>query len=119
VAWIWGDKRQLFELFSEVTYADYTAHTNKEGRPFYLLTGKEYSNGESYIALWAFCPSERRWFSQWLYVGAIPHLLGRGNVKRMQLHLTDWLVRSRSRHARKDTGSNRNQTRNKRILHTD
>ena len=88
VAWVHGDERRLFELFPEVSYADFTADTNKEGRPFFLFTGKD-SNGNSFIALRAFCPSERRWFCNWLYSEAIPHLLGTLNVGRMQLHLTD------------------------------
>ena len=88
VAWVREDEKRLFELYPEVLMMDVTYGTNNEGRPL-LLTAAFDSDMKSFTPLRAFLPSECRWVFQWIWATAIPTLLGREYISRVQLVLTD------------------------------
>ena len=67
---------------------DFTANTNQEKRPLYLMCFK-LSNGESAVAMRAILPSEQSWVCNFLDTHAKPLLLGAGTMKRIKLGLTD------------------------------
>ena len=67
---------------------DFTANTNDEKRPLYLMCFK-LSNGESSVALRAIVPSEKAWVCQFLNTVAKPKLLGRPAMSRIVMGITD------------------------------
>ena len=88
VAWVREDEKRLFELYPEVLMMDVTYGTNNDCRPL-LLTAAFDSDMKSFTPLRAFLLSECRWVFQWIWATAIPTLLGREYISRVQLVLTD------------------------------
>jgi hypothetical protein len=88
VAWVREDEKRLFELFPEVLMVDVTYGTNNEGRPL-LVSAAFDKDMKSFTPLRAFLPSECRWVFRWMWGTAIPTLLGRDNLLRVQLVLSD------------------------------
>jgi hypothetical protein len=88
VVWVRADEQRLFELFPEVLMLDVTFGTNCEGRPL-AVTASFDSFLKSFTPIRAFLPSECQWVFQWIWTTAIPALLGRDNISRTQLVLTD------------------------------
>jgi hypothetical protein len=88
VVWVRKDERELFQKFPEVVYMDFTANTNQEKRPLYLMCFKT-SNGESAVALRAILPSEQSWVCNFLDSTAKPVLLGKKAMAQIVLGLTD------------------------------
>jgi len=88
VVWIREDERRLFELFPEVFMIDITWQTNNEGRPLAVSASFD-SQLKTFTPLRAFLPSECQWVFLWLWTTAIPTLLGKENISRTQLVLTD------------------------------
>ena len=67
---------------------DVTYGTNSEGRPL-GLTACVDADMKSFTPLRAFMPSECSWVFRWIWETAIPTLLGRQNLTRVQLVLSD------------------------------
>jgi hypothetical protein len=88
VAWVRADEKRLFELYPEVLMIDVTYGTNSEGRPL-GLTACFDPDMKSFTPIRVFMPSECCWVFRWIWDTAIPNLLGRQNLKRVQLVLTD------------------------------
>jgi hypothetical protein len=88
VVWVRADERALFGKFPEVAFMDFTANTNEEKRPLYLMCFK-LSNGESAVALRAILPSEQSWVCNFLDSVAKPTLLGKQAISRIVMGITD------------------------------
>jgi hypothetical protein len=88
IAWVRSDERRLFELFPEVLMLDVTFGTNNEGRPLCVSASTD-AELKTFTPVRAFLPSECQWVFHWLWSSAIPLLLGRENLSRVQLVLTD------------------------------
>jgi hypothetical protein len=88
IAWVRSDERRLFELFPEILMLDVTFGTNNEGRPLGVSAS---TDGElkTFTPVRAFLPSECQWVFHWLWSSAIPLLLGRENLSRVQMVLSD------------------------------
>jgi hypothetical protein len=65
-----------------------TFGTNSEGRPL-AVTASFDAFLKTFTPIRAFLPSECQWVFQWLWTTAIPALLGKENISRIQLMLTD------------------------------
>jgi hypothetical protein len=75
-------------MFPEVLMGDVTFQTNGEGRPLFVTAAFDaYMN--AFTPVRAFLPSECQWVFYWIWRVAIPTLLGRENIARTQLVLTD------------------------------
>lgn len=88
VAWCREDERRLFEMFPSVMLFDVTFQTNREGRPLGVVAAID-SNMEVFTPLRVFMPSEQGWVFDWIFKSCIPNLLGRENIKRTNVVLTD------------------------------
>jgi hypothetical protein len=88
VAWVRADERRLFELFPEVFMLDVTFGTNNEGRPLGISASMD-AELKTFTPVRAFLPSECQWVFQWLWKTGIPILLGKENLSRVQLVLSD------------------------------
>jgi hypothetical protein len=88
VAFVCDDECRLFECFPEMTFWDTALKTNHEKRPLFLACGKDSEN-QIFTYLHALMPSECLWVFDWLYMRAIPQLLGRQVLQWMNLSLTD------------------------------
>jgi hypothetical protein len=84
-AWVREDERRLFEMFPEV---DVTHGTNSEGRPLGVSASIDVYV-KTFTPLRAFLPSECQWVFHWLWTTAVPTLLGRENIRRTQLVVSD------------------------------
>ena len=67
---------------------DFTANTNQEKRPLYLMCFK-LSDGSSCVALRAVLPSEQSWVCEFLNSTAMPVLLGQKAMSRVIMGVTD------------------------------
>ena len=88
VAWVRADEKLLFEIYPEVLMIDVTYGTNSECRPL-GLTACVDADMRSFTPLRVFMPSECCWVFRWIWETAIPTLLGRQNLTRVQLVLSD------------------------------
>ena len=88
VVWVRHDERLLFQKFPEVVFMDFTANSNEEKRPLYLMCFK-LSDGKSCVALRAFVPSEQSWVCTFLNKVAMPTLLGTESMSRIIMGITD------------------------------
>ena len=88
VAWSRCDEIRLFELFPEVLMFDVTNGTNNEFRP-QIMTCSIDGHNKAFTPVRGFLPSQCQWVFNWLLRSAIPTLLGKENVNRTQLFLTD------------------------------
>jgi len=87
-AWAREDERRLFEMFPEVLMFDVTFGTNNEGRPLGVAASPD-ANMNVFTPIRAFLPSQCRWVFDWIFRTAIPTLLGKEALRRMQLLITD------------------------------
>ena len=74
--------------FPEVLFIDATHSTNNESRPLLLLCGHD-ANGKVFIIMQIFMPNETAAFFRWVFLDAIPSMLGRDNLSRTKLMTTD------------------------------
>ena len=88
VAWVRDDERRLFELFPEIFMADVTFGTNREGRPEGTSCSFD-QNMNIFSPIRAFLPSECQWVFRWLLETAVPALLPREALERVQIFMTD------------------------------
>ena len=91
VAWIHEKEKRLFDLFPQVLMSDITNGTNSEKQPFCMVLGCDRDNKYP-MFLKCFMPSVQRWIFEWFYHTEMPMLLGRKNLQRVQLFLTDGAV---------------------------
>jgi MULE transposase domain/SWIM zinc finger len=87
-AWVLPFEKQQFALFPNVLHFDGTSDTNNEKRILFTVSGRD-SCGHQFIVLRALIPNECAWMFRWLFCGALPKLLGRENLNRVLLVLTD------------------------------
>jgi hypothetical protein len=88
VAWVRTDERRLFDMFPEIFMLDVTHNTNSEARPLAVSASID-AYMETFTPVRAFLPSECQWVFHWLWASAIPSLLGRETIRRIQLVLSD------------------------------
>lgn len=74
--------------FPEVIFVDATHKTNNEGRPLFLVFGRD-SNGKAFIIIKIFMPNETASFYRWVFLDAIPSMLGKNNLLRTNFIITD------------------------------
>lgn len=86
--WMRHEDYCLFRRFPEVLVIDATHKTNNEGRPLLLVCGKD-SDGNAFVILRIFMPNETLAFFRWVFLDVFPSLLGKEDLKRVQLVLTD------------------------------
>jgi hypothetical protein len=86
--WVRDSERRLFELFPEVLFCDVTSQTNQEGRPYFMMCGRD-SNGKSFTAMRAYLPNEQRWVFQYIWSTCAKHLLGDRNCKNNCVMISD------------------------------
>lgn len=87
-AWTREDERRLFHLFPEILMMDVTMGTNNEGRPL-LVVACPGPDMAYFTPVRAFLPSQCRWVFQWIWTCALPTLLGKKALSRVQLVLSD------------------------------
>ena len=87
-AWVLPHEIKKFALFPECLFADVTAGTNKERRPFFHLCGKDNHN-EVFTILRAWLPSECAWVFHWInnkvLVSFYPQML----LNKIRIYITD------------------------------
>jgi hypothetical protein len=87
-AWVTPEEWRLFQLYGNVLYIDVTNDTNQEKRPMLTIVVKD-GNGKTYTVLRCLMPHECRWIFRWLFKISLPTLLGRDNLKRVNVVITD------------------------------
>ena len=87
-AWIDADGWLLFHRFPEVVYVDTTFSSCNEARPLLLVCGRD-SNGKGFIVNRVYMPNETKAFFMWIFLRALPRLLGLRRLGAVQLLLTD------------------------------
>jgi len=87
-AWTRTDERRLFEMYPEVLMFDVTFQTNNEGCPLGVTCSPD-GNMNIFTPIRAFLPSQCRWVFDWVFGTAMPILLGKEPLRRMQLLLSD------------------------------
>jgi hypothetical protein len=80
--------RRIFQAFPEVIGIDGTHETNNEGRPLITITVKD-SNGNVIVVIRCLAPNERSWVFRWLLQEALPPLIGKETLARVQVVITD------------------------------
>jgi hypothetical protein len=88
VAFVCDDEQRIFECFPEVTFWDTALKTNREKRLLFLPCGKNSEN-KTFRYLGPFMPNKCRWVFDWLYLKAMPQLLGTQVLQCTNLSLTD------------------------------
>ncbi|CAJ1964434.1 unnamed protein product [Cylindrotheca closterium] len=87
-AWMDENNYRQFLCYPEVLFIDATHKTNNEGRPLLLICGRD-SAGKAFVVIHVFMPNESQAFYRWIFLQALPAMLGVGNLKRVHLILTD------------------------------
>ena len=87
-AWVDEDGYQQFLQFPEVFFVDATHKTNNEGPPLLLIYGRDF-NGNAFIIVRVYMPNETAAFYLWVFLKCLPALLGKDNLCRVRLIITD------------------------------
>jgi len=87
-AWIDENGWKMFHRFPEVAFFDTTFKTNNEGRPLFLMVGRD-SNGRGFIVLRIYMPNETKAFFMWIFSRVMVMLLGKKAIDRINLLLSD------------------------------
>jgi hypothetical protein len=87
-AWVDEDSWREFLRYPECLFVDTTHSTNNESRPLLLLCGRD-SNGKAFTICRIFMPNETASFYRWVFLEALPLLLGGDNLGRIVLILSD------------------------------
>ena len=87
-AWTDEDGFRQFLRFPEVLFCDTTHKTNNEARPLLLVCGRD-QNGNAFIVVRIFMPNETAAFFCWVFLKCLPTLLGKENLSRAKLLITD------------------------------
>ncbi len=87
-AWMRDDDYCKFLRFPEVLFMDSTHKSNNESRPLLLICGRD-SDGTSFVIIRVFMPNETQAFYRWVFLEALPKMLGVNNLQKVVLTLTD------------------------------
>jgi hypothetical protein len=87
-AWVDEDGWRQFLRYPECLFVDTTHGTNNESRPLFLLCGRD-CNGKAFVICRIFMPNETAAFYRWVFLEALPLLLGEVNLGRIVLLLSD------------------------------
>jgi hypothetical protein len=74
--------------YPECLFVDTTHGTNNESRPLLQMVGRD-SNGKAYTVLQIFMPNKTASFYRWVFLEALPLLLGESNLSKINLILSD------------------------------
>lgn len=88
IAWGVNDAIRLFKLHPEVICCDVTEDTNNEKRPLLTFSVKESHNNQV-VFLNVLLPDEKACSFRWVFQAVLPTLLGRDNLKRVNVIITD------------------------------
>ena len=86
--WVLPDGRRLFQAFPEILCGNGTHKTNNKSRPLRTFSVKD-SDGKVTVVLRCFALNERSWIFRWLFQEALPVLLGRASLKKVEFVMTD------------------------------
>jgi hypothetical protein len=87
-AWVDEDNWREFLRYPECLFVDSTHGTNNESRPLLQLVGRD-SDGKGFTICRIFMPNETASFYRWVFLEALPLLLGAVNLGRIVLILSD------------------------------
>ena len=87
-AWVDDDSWREFLRYPECLFVDSTHGTNNESRPLLQLVGRD-SNGKGFTICRIFMPNETAAFYRWVFLEALPLLLGAANLEKIVLILSD------------------------------
>jgi hypothetical protein len=87
-AWVDEDSWREFLRYPECLFVDATHGTNNESRPLLQLVGRD-SNGKGFTICRIFMPNETAAFYRWVFLEALPLLLGAANLGKIVLILSD------------------------------
>ncbi|CAJ1931399.1 unnamed protein product [Cylindrotheca closterium] len=87
-SWMVEEDKRQFLRYPEVLFMDATHKTNNEGRPLLLICGRD-SDGKAFVILRVFMPNETSAFYNWVFQEALPSMLGKEHLERVNLVLTD------------------------------
>jgi hypothetical protein len=87
-AWVDEYSWREFLRYPECLFVDTTHGTNNESRPLLQMVGRD-SNGKAYTVLRIFMPNETASFYRWVFLEALPLLLGESNLSKINLILSD------------------------------
>jgi hypothetical protein len=88
VAWGSDEDLRYITIFPEVLSIDTTYGTNREKRHFLVFSGPD-NNRKNFTALRAFLPSECEWVFRYVFEVAIPSLIDKATVDRINQINTD------------------------------
>jgi hypothetical protein len=89
VAWVSDEQRRLVNCFPEAWGIDVAFGTNSEQRPLVSGTTNKLSTNQTMTHLHAFLPSLARWAYKWTFGTAMPLLLGKPALERINTVCTD------------------------------
>jgi hypothetical protein len=87
-AWVDQEAWREFCRYPECLFVDTTHGTNNESRPLLLLVGRD-SNSKAFTICRIFMPNETAAFYRWVFLEALPLLLGEENLGRVKLIVSD------------------------------
>jgi hypothetical protein len=87
-AWVDEDSWREFLRYPECLFVDSTHGTNNESRPLLQLVGRD-SAGKGFTICRIFMPNETAAFYRWVFLEALPLLLGAVNLGKIVLILSD------------------------------
>ena len=87
-AWIDEHGWKMFHRFPEVAFFDTTFKTNNEGRPLFLMVGRD-SEGKGFVVLRILMPNETKAFFMWIFLRVMVLLLSKTTLSRTNLLLSD------------------------------
>jgi hypothetical protein len=88
VAWRSDEDLRYITMFSEVLFIDTTYGTNRENRPLLIFAGTD-NNRKTFTALRVFLPSECERVFRYVFEVAIPSLISKATVERINQINTD------------------------------
>ena len=87
-AWMDEQGWKMFHRFPEVAFFDTTFKTNNEGRPLFLMVGRD-SEGKGFVVLRILMPNETKAFFLWIFLRVLVLLLSKPTLLRTNLLLSD------------------------------
>lgn len=87
---VWVDEYSWREFlhYPEYIFADSAHGTNNESRPLLQLVGRD-SSGKAFTILRIFMPNKIASFYRWVFLEALPLLLGECNLQKINLIMSD------------------------------
>lgn len=84
IAFVFPAALRHFRQFNSILRVDCTSGSNNEERPLLTISGKD-SLAQNRILLRAFLPNECAWIFRWVFLEALPLLLGQMNISRVNV----------------------------------